>query len=1177
MRTNWQASLIALLLGAALVHAQEAPPVVRPADVVCIEEAEGVTRVLIAGPAGLVERVLPGALPAEIPLAEFTPVGELQGRVLAAASTGMVVIQPAESDVVFKYSGGELQRFLEHASLSEATRLAVDSEGGITTLYANPPRLRKFTTSPDGVVGYIEKKLDFLPRDFAIDRHGVVLLDDASGALVRLADTASGTTEATEQELSPLPPMSALSEFGGLVYGTSGDRLTVATGRQLTSWATAPIRFSTDGGRPGLSRSHIFIYDPAAGVVRVRDRLVPATVTFRSDESNLRSLGATYRFLDENGLLATVRVTTERAYPTVEQFLFDHGVLIPVRSVRKEGEAAKDPAADLLRGLFCGWNPALCTADGDVLARPVAAGEELVIPLTNRRRTEAVTKVKLGKTSVQRHLLTRLSSGHERWTASRLAAINPAYSQTVEGYFNRIGFVLATPPRSAFGPGTTFWMDGGIEQIDLACAPIDLATHQYPLLPPPLTLRSSAPDVLVPRDVFADPNAWENLGIDRAEVSYDDVKVIQLEDHGDIGRATAHFSRCFSKAAGDALVVREAIRIGRIRARFYDGKGKRVCPATRRAASDPEWCVAIPEPLYIAYRAERWATAVPRSESETYLTDVSSIKRDSGQNFLAARFEEVNLPIDRWQLVVPAPVAALSNVSSTLLQLEKEYVVDIRSNAPLLSTEALSMPPAADDDPPINEQEMLLKMKAQRSSIEPVEDAGSPNRNPIVAIVEAKDSIDYEHPEFFDDSMSIWRDIDERGDFQPHAAQPASVMERQIRSGDVPEGEHGTHVAGIIAAQRKGFLRGLFPRARLAVIHGGDGPQQIVSSLGSALKAGAGVFGFSIGYVRRKADDPLLKGICELMANDSIGALYVIAAGNEGLDLRKMQTIVVRGEQRPFPYPPIAWVAPSTARVADPLLAAVLFRQVIGVGAWDPEAKDLVPKSNYSKEHVQLVAPGHDVFSTAKYGQYGKASGTSQAVPHVLATAAILFDRLPDPARVKARLIYTAEPLPQAFDDKVWGGILNMRRALMHLEENVIRLTDSGDLLHVNTTTRTTMVTFKDLKLNEPGREVVPQIGKHDVRLSQILRISRSGEALRVIYIDDENRMRIGWVSDVVGKIPCDGMRQFTPPPGGGWQPAAAEYVDRCKSNDGITWAEVQEYVASITTLSAAQKVKFTK
>jgi len=91
------------------------------------------------------------------------------------------------------------------------------------------------------------------------------------------------------------------------------------------------------------------------------------------------------------------------------------------------------------------------------------------------------------------------------------------------------------------------------------------------------------------------------------------------------------------------------------------------------------------------------------------------------------------------------------------------------------------------------------------------------------------------------------------------------------------------------------------------------------------------------------------------------GILFVTAAGNEGLD---------NGERPSYP-------------------ANYDLPNIISVAATDKN-DGLARFSNYGRRSVHVGAPGVEINSTKLDGEYGHASGTSMAVPHVSGLAALL-------------------------------------------------------------------------------------------------------------------------------------------------------------------------------------------
>lgn len=223
---------------------------------------------------------------------------------------------------------------------------------------------------------------------------------------------------------------------------------------------------------------------------------------------------------------------------------------------------------------------------------------------------------------------------------------------------------------------------------------------------------------------------------------------------------------------------------------------------------------------------------------------------------------------------------------------------------------------------------------------------------------------------------------------------------------------HGTHVAGIIAAQINNAVgvAGLC-QASIVVVKGLPHPDAVYDpdeyyrALAHAIDSGALVLNLSLGGMF----DPVEKGLIDEARKADV--LVVAAMGN---DFQKGNPI-----EYPAAYP-----------------------GVIAVGACD----ELDRRAGFSSTggHIALVAPGVRILSTVptyptyftEATHYDAWPGTSMATPFVAAAAALL--RAKDPSltapQVADRLRASADPVATAAhlpNDEYGAGRLNIAQALV--------------------------------------------------------------------------------------------------------------------------------------------------
>ncbi len=171
---------------------------------------------------------------------------------------------------------------------------------------------------------------------------------------------------------------------------------------------------------------------------------------------------------------------------------------------------------------------------------------------------------------------------------------------------------------------------------------------------------------------------------------------------------------------------------------------------------------------------------------------------------------------------------------------------------------------------------------------------------------------------------------------------------------------HGSHVAGTIAAIENSIgVVGVAPEAKLFAAkvldsRGSGYLSDVADGVSECVRAGAKVINMSLGANGDpNAASPLKTAILNAQA---AGVLVVVAAGNEGQNIQN--TI-------PAGYPSV--IAVSALNSSDQF------------ASW----------SNFGLDDNDFAAPGVNIYSTWKGGQYNTISGTSMASPHVAGVAAL--------------------------------------------------------------------------------------------------------------------------------------------------------------------------------------------
>ena len=213
------------------------------------------------------------------------------------------------------------------------------------------------------------------------------------------------------------------------------------------------------------------------------------------------------------------------------------------------------------------------------------------------------------------------------------------------------------------------------------------------------------------------------------------------------------------------------------------------------------------------------------------------------------------------------------------------------------------------------------------------------------------------------------------------------------------DAKHGTHVAGIIAAERNNGIgiNGVADNVKImavrAVPDGDEYDKDIALGIRYAVDNGAKVINTSFGKYFSTHPEWVMDAIKYAAKND---VLIVNAAGNDALDMDV--TRIYPNDQTPE----------NEEEIADNFLT-------VGASNFD-YGSDLVARfSNYGQTNVDVFAPGTKIWSTTPNNEYEFLQGTSMASPAVAGVAAMIRSLYPklSAAQVKEVIMKSGLASPQ--------------------------------------------------------------------------------------------------------------------------------------------------------------------
>lgn len=227
-------------------------------------------------------------------------------------------------------------------------------------------------------------------------------------------------------------------------------------------------------------------------------------------------------------------------------------------------------------------------------------------------------------------------------------------------------------------------------------------------------------------------------------------------------------------------------------------------------------------------------------------------------------------------------------------------------------------------------------------------------------------------------------------DFDPRnivGDDPDNYKQKFYGNNDVvgPDPSHGTHVSGIIAANRNNSLgiRGITEHALImpirAVPDGDERDKDVANAIYYAVDNGADIINMSFG----KSYSPGKKYVDKAVRYAKRkGVILIHAAGNSGEEVNSTNNF------------PNKWLSKRNKWFGKSRVATNWIE--VGASAWQDDENLPGNFSNYSDEGVDLFAPGVDVYSTIPGNEYKSNSGTSMAAPVVSGVIALIMAYYPE-------------------------------------------------------------------------------------------------------------------------------------------------------------------------------------
>lgn len=231
--------------------------------------------------------------------------------------------------------------------------------------------------------------------------------------------------------------------------------------------------------------------------------------------------------------------------------------------------------------------------------------------------------------------------------------------------------------------------------------------------------------------------------------------------------------------------------------------------------------------------------------------------------------------------------------------------------------------------------------------------------------------------------------------------------------------EHGTHVAGIIAASQNNLgISGVASNIDIKIMslktlstnNASTTIDTITKAIQYAEKMGADIVNISAGSFW---DDPDLK-----LTIENSNMLFVVGAGNGYWQTNGTNNDII-------PIYPASYDSENIISVAN-----ISYDGTLNL------------TSNYGLKSVDIAAPGTSILSTLPNNQYGYRTGTSMAAPMVTGVLAMIYSYYEDITLVDAKniLLDSVKKIPGLEGKVATGGIPDAFKALSYNREKITSL-----------------------------------------------------------------------------------------------------------------------------------------